>query len=71
VLADLRQWLRTETEPGGPQPLLIWSRFLMGGGGLALGILFGGLVIALAARLSGQINHCGVSAQTPTIRRAR
>jgi hypothetical protein len=35
---------------GALQPLMIWSRFLMGGGGLALGILFGGLAIAVAGR---------------------
>jgi hypothetical protein len=29
--------------------LMIWSRFLMGGGGLALGLVFGGLAIALPA----------------------
>jgi hypothetical protein len=37
------------TCPNALQPLMIWSRFLMGGGGLALGVLFGGLAIALAA----------------------
>jgi hypothetical protein len=52
VLAELCSWTRMESTPSGLQPLMIWSRFLMGGGGLALGIFFGGLAIAVAARLS-------------------
>jgi len=57
VLAELWHGIRAETDPGGLQSLMIWSRFLMGGGGLALGVLFGGLAIALAARLSALIKH--------------
>ncbi len=50
VLAELWGVIHAQADPGALQPLMIWSRFLMGGGGLALGILFGGLAIAVAGR---------------------
>jgi hypothetical protein len=53
VPGEMWNLIRADAEPDGFQPLMIWSRFLMGGGGHALGILFGGHSIALSARLSG------------------
>lgn len=57
VPGEMWNLIRAEVEPGGFQPLMIWSRFLMGGGGLALGIFFGGLAIALAARLNSILDR--------------
>ena len=61
VLAELWNLIRAELDPGKLQPLMICSRFLMGGGGLALGLLFGGVTIAVAA--GGHENHGGFTAQ--------
>jgi hypothetical protein len=38
--------------PGLVSPLMVWSRFLMGGGGFALALLFGAIAIAASKRLA-------------------
>lgn len=51
VLAELWFPIHDEYAPGEFWPLLSYSRFLMGGGGLALAMALAALVIALAVRL--------------------
>jgi hypothetical protein len=50
VLAELWNAIHAGVDPHGFQPLMIWSRFLMGGGGLMLALLAAALAIALARR---------------------
>ena len=54
VLAELWNLVRADLEPGRAQPWMIWSRFLMGGGGLALGALCGAVTVALTAALTAR-----------------
>jgi hypothetical protein len=51
VLAELWFPLHDDWAPGETWPLLVWSRFLMGGGGLMVAMVLAGLCIALPARL--------------------
>jgi hypothetical protein len=52
VLAELWFVVREEPAPGEFWPLLAWSRFLMGGGGLAIALALAILAIVLAQRLA-------------------
>jgi hypothetical protein len=50
VLAESWGMIHAAADPGAMQPLMIWSRFLMGGGGLVLGILCGAVAVLVCAR---------------------
>jgi hypothetical protein len=52
VLAELWGAIHRNIDPQIFQPLMIWSRFLMGGGGLVLALLMAGIAIGLGARWS-------------------
>jgi len=49
VAAELWGVLHREYDPGGFNGWMVWSRFLMGGGGLVIACLMGTLAIAAAA----------------------
>jgi hypothetical protein len=50
VVAELWAALHDQFDPGRFSGWMVWSRFLMGGGGLVLGCLLGALAIAMAHR---------------------
>jgi hypothetical protein len=71
VLAEIWFPVHDELAPDQIWPLLAWSRFLMGGGGLVLAMVLGALVIGAADRLD-QVLHrvlpCGAKSR---VRRRR
>jgi hypothetical protein len=52
VVAELRHAAETLVDPHALSGWMIWSRFLMGGGGIALSILLAALAIAVGRRYS-------------------
>lgn len=57
VLAELWFPIHDELAPGAFWPLLAWSRFLMGGGGLVLAMALAALAIMLAAQLERRLGQ--------------
>ena len=50
MVAELWSTVRDQADPGAICYWMVWSRFLMGGGGLLLGGLFGATAIVIAKR---------------------
>jgi ABC-type tungstate transport system substrate-binding protein len=59
VIAELRHAVETAVDPGALGGWMIWSRFLMGGGGIALALLLAVLAISAGRRWSGLAPHEG------------
>jgi hypothetical protein len=52
VAAELWNYLYVHYAPNEVCVLMVWSRFMMGGGGYMIGILFAGITVALSSRLA-------------------
>lgn len=52
VIAELWNALRNDFDSHGPCGWMVWSRFLMGGGGLVIAGMMGVLTIAAAAHVT-------------------
>jgi hypothetical protein len=66
VVAELRQIVVMQADPHGLSLWMIWSRFLMGGGGIAMAICFAALAITAGRRYSpppAQLNGAAVGSR--------